>query len=92
MKLIITNINNVYKVKGNLIRLNIPFFKNELKDVFNQADDVILNLQELSAIDNQGVVAIAQLHNEALSKNKKLSIVGLSNSQVSNRFKSNQVA
>lgn len=92
MKLIITNYDNVYKVKGNLIRLNIPIFKNELKDVFNQEGDVILNLQELSAIDNQGVVAIAQLHNEALSKNKKLSIVGLGNGQVSNRLKSDQVA
>ena len=92
MKLIITNYENVYRVKGNLIKLNIPIFKNELKDVFNQADDVILNLQELNAIDNQGVVAIAQLHNEALSKNKKLSIIGLDNGQVSSRLKSNQVA
>ncbi|WP_452229643.1 MULTISPECIES: STAS domain-containing protein [unclassified Lacinutrix] len=92
MKLIITNNDNIYRVKGNLIKMNISIFKNGLKDIFNQADDVILNLQELSAIDNQGVVAIAQLHNEALSKNKKLSIVGLGNGQVSNRFKSSQVA
>ena len=92
MKLIITNSNNIYKVKGNLIKMNIPFFKSELKDVFNQADTIVLNLQELTNIDNQGVVAIAQLHNEALSKNKKLSIVGLNKGQLSTPFKSNQVA
>ncbi|WP_055442660.1 STAS domain-containing protein [Lacinutrix himadriensis] len=92
MKLIITNSNNIYKVKGNLIKMNIPIFKNELKDVFNQADTIVLNLQELTNIDNQGVVAIAQLHNEALSKNKKLSIVGLNNGQLSTPFKSSKVA
>ncbi|QRM88321.1 STAS domain-containing protein [Lacinutrix sp. WUR7] len=92
MKLKITNSNNIYKVQGNLIKMNIPIFKNELKDVFNQADTIVLNLQELTNIDNQGVVAIAQLHNEALSKNKKLSIVGLENGQLSNPFKPHQVA
>ena len=92
MKLIITKNNNIYKVKGNLIKMNIHVFKNELKDVFNKTDDVILNLQELNEIDNQGVVAIAQLHNEALSKNVKLSIVGLNNGQLSNHFKTTKVA
>lgn len=92
MKLIITNDDNVYKVKGNLIKMNIPIFKNQLKDIFNQTDNVILNLQEIINIDNQGVVAITQLHNEALSKNKKLSIIGLGKGELSSHFNSNQVA
>ncbi|MDO6595450.1 STAS domain-containing protein [Oceanihabitans sp. 2_MG-2023] len=92
MKLIITNTNNIYKVKGNLIKMNIPIFKSELKDVFNHKDDVILNLQGVTNIDNQGVVAIAQLHNEALSKNKKLSIIGFGKDKLSNTLISNKVA
>ena len=92
MKLIITNYNNEYKVKGNLVKLNIREFKNEFKDVFENKTDVTLNLIELNTIDNQGVAAIAQLHNEAISKNKKLTIIGFGNDQLANHFKSNKVA
>ncbi|MBU2939094.1 STAS domain-containing protein [Lacinutrix sp. C3R15] len=92
MKLIVTKNNNTYKVKGSLVKTNVSLFKKQLKDAFSKADDVVLNLQELGNIDNQGVVAIVQLHNEALTKNKKLSIIGLGNGQLSNHFNSNQVA
>jgi len=92
MKLIITKKNNIYKIKGNLIKSNVSLFKNQLKDAFYKADDIVLNLQDLSAIDNQGVIAIVQMHNEALSKNKKLSIIGLGNGQLSTHFNTNQVA
>ena len=92
MNLTITSYNNTYKVKGQLVKLNIRVFLNELKDVFDATDDIILNLQELNNIDNHGVNAIARLHNEALTKNKKLAIIGFGNNQLLNHFKSSKVA
>ena len=92
MNLTISNYNNVYKVKGQLVKLNIRTFISELKDIFDTSDDVILNLQELSSIDNHGVNAIAKLHNEAITKNKKLAIIGFGSNQLLSHFKSNKVA
>ena len=92
MNLTISNYNNIYKVKGQLVKLNIRTFVTEFKDVFDTSDDVILNLQELSNIDNHGVNAIAKLHNEAITRKKKLAIVGFGSNQLLNHFKSNKVA
>jgi anti-anti-sigma regulatory factor len=92
MTLTITNYNNVYKVKGQLVKFNIRVFQNELKNIFEETDNVILNLTDLINIDNHGVNAIAKLHNEALLKSKKLAIIGFGNSQLVEHFKSNKVA
>jgi len=92
MNLTITNYNNVYKVKGQLVKLNIRVFQKELRNIFENSDNIILNLRELRNIDNHGINAIARLHNEAISKNKKLAIVGFGNSQLINFLKSNKVA
>ncbi|MDB9961419.1 STAS domain-containing protein [Oceanihabitans sp.] len=92
MTLTITNYNNVYKVKGQLVKLNIRVFQNELKNIFEKTDNIILSLRDLSTIDSHGVNAIAKLHNEALSKNKKIAIIGFGNSQLIEHLKSNKVA
>ena len=92
MTLTITNYNNVYKVKGQLVKLNISIFQNELKNIFEETDNIILNLRDLINIDSHGVNAIAKLHNEALSKNKKLAIIGFGNNQLVSHFKSSRVA
>ena len=92
MTLTITNYNNVYKVKGQLVKLNIRVFQNELKNIFEKTDNIILNLRDLINIDSHGVNAIAKLHNEALSKNKKLAIIGFGNNQLIEHFKPNKVA
>ena len=92
MTLTITNYNNVYKVKGQLVKLNIRIFQDELKHIFEKTDNIILNLRDLINIDSHGVNAIAKLHNEALSKNKKIAIIGFGNGQLIEHFKSNKVA
>jgi len=92
MNLTITNYNNVYKVKGQLVKFNIRAFQNELKNIFENNSNIILNLRGLINIDSHGVNAIAKLHNEAISRNKKLAIIGFGNSQLINHFKSNKVA
>ncbi|MFD2822889.1 STAS domain-containing protein [Lacinutrix iliipiscaria] len=92
MTLTITNNNNVYKVKGQLVKFNIRAFQNELKNIFEEADHIILNLRDLINIDSHGINAIAKLHNEALSKKKKLAIIGFGNNELVHHFKTNKVA
>ena len=92
MNLEITFANNFFNVKGALDRHNIHLFKKQFKNVFDNSNSIIVSIENLTSIDRYGVNAIAQLHNEALSKNKKLSIVGLGNGKLSKPFKSNQVA
>jgi len=92
MTLTITNYNNVYKVKGQLVKLNIRVFQDELKHIFEKTDNIILNLRDLINIDSHGVNAIAKLHNEALSKNKKIAIIGFGNNQLIDHFKASKVA
>ena len=92
MTLTITHFNNVYRIKGSLVKLTIRTFQEELRHIFESSDNIILNLRDLITIDNYGVNAIAKLHNEALTKNKKLAIIGFGNSALIDRIQSDKVA
>ncbi|WP_047550235.1 STAS domain-containing protein [Psychroserpens sp. Hel_I_66] len=92
MNLEITGVNNFFKVKGTLDRRNIHLFKKQFKDVFERSNTITISLEHLNNIDRYGVNAIAQLHNEALVKNKRLSIIGFGQNSVYNHFKSETAA
>ena len=92
MTLTITHFNNVYRIKGCLVKFTIKTFQNELKHIFETSDNIILNLRGLVTIDSHGVNAIAKLHNEALTKNKKLAIIGFGNNELVNRISPDKVA
>jgi len=92
MNLEITQANNFFKVKGSLDKNNIHLFKKQFRDVFQNANSITVSIENLTSIDRYGVSAIAQLHNEALVKNKRLSIIGLGHSSLYNHFKAEEAA
>ncbi|GGZ85984.1 STAS domain-containing protein [Algibacter mikhailovii] len=92
MNLEITNCNNFFKVKGTLNKGNVALFKYELKDVFEKRDQVTISIKDITGMDKYGVHAMAQLHEEALSKNKKLSIIGYGCKDLYDHFKSGNAA
>ena len=92
MNLEITKYNNFFKVKGALVKKNVPRFQDEFHNVFENANTITLNLEDLVHIDRFGINAIAKLHNEAISKKKKLAIIGSGNNKLLTHFKSLQVA
>ncbi|WP_204344103.1 STAS domain-containing protein [Psychroserpens algicola] len=92
MNLEITHANNFFKVKGALDRHNIHVFKKQFRNVFESANVITVSIEHLTSIDRYGVSAIAQLHNEALVKNKRLSIIGLGHSSLYNHFKTEEAA
>ena len=79
VELIIKNNNNYFKLKGSLVKLNVHLFNEKFDDVFDENSNITINITDLNKIDSYGVNAIAKLHNEAISKNKKLSFIGLGN-------------
>lgn len=76
MALSITNYNNRFKIKGILTKRQISEFQEAFKHVFEANNAITLNIEGLEKIDRYGVNALAQLHNEALNKNKRVSIIG----------------
>lgn len=92
MNLEITQANNFFKVKGALDRHNIHVFKKQFRNIFETANVITVSIENLTSIDRYGVSAIAQLHNEAILKNKRLSIVGLGHSNIYNHFKAEEAA
>lgn len=92
MYLEITNANNFFRVKGSLDRNNIHVFKKEFRNIFEKVNAITVSIENLTSIDRYGVNAIAQLHNEALVKNKRLSIIGMGHSSLYNHFKKEEAA
>ena len=92
MHLEITQANNFFKVKGALDRHNIHVFKKQFRNIFEKVNSITVSIENLTSIDRYGVSAIAQLHNEALVKNKRLSIIGMEQNSLHNHFKSEEAA
>jgi ABC-type transporter Mla MlaB component len=92
MDLKITNSNNFFKVKGVLNRDNIYVFQNEFRNVFDKVNNVTICIQDIKSMDKYGVAAVANLHNEALNKNKKLSIIGFGCKDLYDHFKTETAA
>ena len=92
MVLEITNCDNCFKLKGQLTRLSLPVFIKTFHNIFDQQDELVLNIEEVKTIDRQGVRAIAQLHNQSINKNKKFAIIGYGNRDLYQEFRGENAA
>ncbi|WP_456441936.1 STAS domain-containing protein [Psychroserpens sp.] len=90
MDLEITNLNNFFTLKGALDRNNIYLFKSKFRNIFEKANVITISIENLKSIDRYGVNAIAQLHNESIVKQKRLSIIGFGCKDLYNHFKSQE--
>lgn len=88
MSLEISYYNNYYKIKGSLNKLNLSTFNNHFASIFEKTNSITIDIENIETIDRAGVMALARLHNEAISKNKRLSIVGLGCKDLYEHFKS----
>ena len=92
MDLTIEKNSNVYELKGSLVRFNVHLFQNEFQNIFEEKNELTISIMDWEKSDNFGINVIAKLHNEAISKNKKLAIIGFGNNQLVDHFKTNKVA
>ena len=87
MELEITHNNNFFKIKGILNKSNVYLFKKEFSHIFDTLSSVTISIESIEWMDRYGVKAFAKLHKEAVSKNKKLSIIGLGCKDLYDHFK-----
>lgn len=92
MDLKITNCNNFFKVRGVLNKGNINLFKNEFENIFDRTSQITISIQGIESMDKYGVDAIAKLHEEALTRNKRLSIIGYGCKELYDHFKTDAAA
>lgn len=92
MVLEISNCDNCYKIKGSLTKENLKAFQHTFKNIFSKVDELTINIEGLDSIDRDGVSAITKLHNKAISKNKKLTIVGLGCKELLDHIKTHNAA
>jgi anti-anti-sigma regulatory factor len=88
MELRITNCNNFFKIKGTLDKNNLGLFQSEFKNIFEKVNALTISIEDIDSMDRFGVNALAELHKEAIVKNKSLSIIGLGCKDLYNHFKS----
>lgn len=87
MELTIKNNHNYFEIKGILVKYNVYLFQNKFQDIFDNRNSLTINITGLHRIDSFGINAIAKIHNEAISKQKRFSIIGLGNNGLYNHFK-----
>lgn len=92
MDLQITNCNNFFKVKGFLNKANIDIFQNKFNNIFESVNELTISIKDIESMDKYGVNAIAQLHEEALEKNKRFSIIGYGCKELYDHFKTDTAA
>ena len=92
MGLTITNYNNFFKISGILDRSNVFEFQEAFRNIFDKVEEITISIKGLKSIDRYGVNAIAKLHNESISKEKSLSIIGLGCKELYDHFKSEEAA
>ena len=92
MNLKITHYNNFFDVKGILDKHSVQRFQDEINHAFDKLQSITISLEGLESIDKHGVMALAKLHNESLSKSKQLSIIGSGCQKLYDHFKTNDAA
>jgi len=92
MNLKITNCNNFFKIKGILNRRNVHLFQEEFRNIFDRVNKLTISIEELEDIDRYGINAIAKLHNESITMEKNLSIIGYGHRGLYHHLKSSNVA
>ena len=92
MDLKITNCNNFFKISGILNKDNLQIFHNQFNGIFDTIDNLTISIEGVESMDRHGVNAIAELHQEAVTKNKSLSIIGYGCKDLYNHFRTESAA
>ncbi|NNC50449.1 MAG: STAS domain-containing protein [Flaviramulus sp.] len=76
MALTIKDNNGIVIVEGTINATTIKYFKNHLEFLLAYKKNLIINIEKVSSINNNGLKVLADLLDAAEFYNKKLSIIG----------------
>lgn len=85
--MVIENNNSIYELKGAFVKSTLHIFEDRFEHIFDEENHLTICTVGLDHIDLSGVRSIVKLHNEALSKNKQLSIIGAGNQELFDHLK-----
>lgn len=88
MSLKITTYNNFFQLKGVLDRNSVYEFQKEFRNIFDKLAVITISIEGIESMDKYGVNAMTELHNQAITKNKKFAIIGNGCEALYNHFKS----
>ncbi|OEK08159.1 hypothetical protein A8C32_01475 [Flavivirga aquatica] len=76
MALKITQQREIFLVEGTLNMLTALNFKNHVESVMEHCDDLVIDIDNVTEIDNNGMEAIRSIYEKTLESNKKFYVVG----------------
>ena len=77
MALEIINLDEAFEIKGILNKSNVEKFQLHFKDIFNTTNQLVINIDELESIDNEGVSAFEEIYKQSIQNHKRFYITGL---------------
>jgi ABC-type transporter Mla MlaB component len=86
MSLQITNNSGIFEINGELNSQNVVSLHNHFKSLLNFSKIISISLHKLNTIDRTAVIALKNLYEMALAKNKVFYIVGQENEKVKQQF------
>ncbi|TXE09704.1 hypothetical protein FUA26_09450 [Seonamhaeicola algicola] len=92
MSLIINTAKNNYQLIGELTKTNAKDLEKVLNKGLKKFNKVVINIEEVSAIDRHGVNIITKVHQAALNSNKSIAIIGYGCKDLYNHINTNTAA
>lgn len=91
MYLEISEANNFFRLEGNLDKTTVTYFKEQFQNIFESLSNITISIEDVQTMDKYGVSALAHLHNESLTRKKRLSIIGSGHNDLYHYFKSEEL-
>ncbi|WP_452229642.1 MULTISPECIES: STAS domain-containing protein [unclassified Lacinutrix] len=82
MALEITNSLDAFIVTGILNKTNVKKFQIYFKNIFSTTNELVINIDELKSIDNEGVSAFEDIYKQSLKAHKPFFITGLGSKEI----------
>ncbi len=76
MSIVIKNENNVFTAQGEINLRNAKILKAYIQSQFLRYERIILNINDVTKIDKEGISILTSLYYKSLNLDKSFSIVG----------------
>jgi len=80
--------SGMFEVLGNISYQNMESLKNYFESIIPSSENIILNIEKVSAIDKSGAFMLEKLYKNTVAKNKIISIIGRQNKKITSMMKS----
>lgn len=92
MALKITQQNGTFLVEGVINATTALSFKNHLNYILDKRKELIIDIENVTEIDTNGVNALQTLYTNAMIYNKSFFVVGTGCKEIQEHFESNNAA